>query len=300
MTLAGVKARHPWIDPRSMRVIGYNPLEGEQNWKASNLSLGQAVHAVVKHIQLNPPEVFEFTDQALQSIQKNPRPKGSGSSSGTHPRTPPRKTTGAPPPSYDVFASNTPPRSPPSSGIPNVPPAPPLSLPALPRSFPELDDMTREELDTLLEDELEFLSFVNQLDVSKQIRDMENVALEKTIRIAEDNLSNESQLQDLLGEVKGLQASLKEKVDEFTKLEQEQNKVIQPPDIHSTIKALQKAKKESYETSEAFGEDWVEDNNDVSVDAFCKKFIEQRKIHHTRAAKLEVLKNNPISQSASF
>jgi ESCRT-I complex subunit VPS37 len=276
MTLAGVTARHPWVDAR-MRVVGYNPLESEASWKASNLTLGQAVHAVVKHIQLNPPEILEFTDSALESIQTKKATK----------RTPPRK--GAPP-SYDVVA-NSPTTSPPSSFGPNVPPAPPISLPAIPRSFPELDSLSRAELDGLMEDEFEFLSFVHKLETSGKLREIENNTLESNATLAEENLANESQLQDLLGEVKGFQETLRKKVEDFSKLESEQNALIAPPDKTLTIKALTKANKMSYDESEAFGEDWVEENN-VSVEAFCKSFIARRKVHHTRAAKLEILKSS--------
>ena len=45
-----------------------------------------------------------------------------------------------------------------------------------------------------------------------------------------------------------------------------------------------------------FGDEWVDDIDKHStlsnVDEFCKQFIQQRMIHHTRAAKLEVLQNN--------
>mmetsp|Transcript_17996 Transcript_17996/g.27863 ORF Transcript_17996/g.27863 Transcript_17996/m.27863 type:complete len:385 (+) Transcript_17996:49-1203(+) len=284
MTLAGVNARHPWIDSR-MRVIGYNPLESEASWKASNLTLGQAVHAVVKHIQLNPPEILEFTDSALGSIQANKKRPGA--------KSPPRNrrtTSQQAPPSYDVVA-NSPTTSPPSSSAPNVPPAPPISLPAIPRSFPELDALSRQELDELISDELEFLSFVHKLDISAKLRKVEDGILESNATLAEDNLANEAKLQDLLGEVKGLQETLRQKVENFSKLEAEQNALITPPDTALTMRALAKAKKQSYDDSEAFGEDWVEENN-VSVDAFCKSFIERRKIHHMRAAKLEVLQNS--------
>jgi hypothetical protein len=73
-------------------------------------------------------------------------------------------------------------------------------------------------------------------------------------------------------------------------LEARQNAICAPPDKATTLRKLNKAKKEAFEESENLAEGWVEDGG-MNVDDFCKQFLEKRKIHHLRAAKIEILKN---------
>jgi len=90
MTLAGVKARHPWLDSFDKRITGYEPLQSESSWKMSGLLLGKAVTAVVQHMQLNPPQILEITDKGLAAIQPNGGAASSGRPSSSNSRTPPR------------------------------------------------------------------------------------------------------------------------------------------------------------------------------------------------------------------
>ena len=96
-------------------------------------------------------------------------------------------------------------------------------------------------------------------------------------------------------EVKEQHSMLKSKLGQFSKLEEQQNAICAPPDTKSTLKKLQKAKKEAFDESEDLAEDWVE-NGGFSVDDFCKMFLEQRKVHHTRAAKIEILRNSQLNE----
>jgi len=291
MALVGVKVDHISIvntsaskkaTGSSMRV-SYGPVRSEQAWFDSKLLLGAAVHDVVKHFQLNPPTVLEITDKGLRSIQS----KASGSRSPT--RTPPRSgnsihsyTNGSrndAPPSYNVVAES------------ESTPAPEIPMPRIPTKYDEVDNLTREELDELLNDDLEFKAFVHRLKVYNEIFTVGSSRLDENVELAKENLERETDWKTLQSEVKDLHDTLKSKLDHFSKLEDQQNAICAPPDTKSTIKKLQKAKKEAFEESEELAEDWVE-NGDGSVDDFCKRFLEQRKIHHTRAAKIEILRNS--------
>lgn len=181
MTLAGVRVRHPWVDGsnnKTMRVTGYGPIQSEQTWKDSGLLLGEAVHAVVKHLQMNPPQILEITDKGLQSIQsrngsvgntrdgtkvKSPPPSGNGMNmNGSRGRSLAgsnhSSNNDAPPPGYhDHFVAE------PSRPAPEVP------MPPIPSSYPEVKDLPRAALDELMEDELEFLALVHKLKIFDQI-----------------------------------------------------------------------------------------------------------------------------------
>ena len=286
MSLAGVRARHDWVEPRSMRIIGYDPILSEQKWKRSGLSLGQAVHEVVKHLQLNPPEILEITDAGLQAIQPSNsrfRASESGQSVTTTSNSSSQRASSEPP-SYDATLQH-------AKRVPQLPPPPEVPFPPIPRDFDSvLADKTKEELEALLSDELEFLSLVHNLDIFVEINKIARSKTDETHHLAHDNLSNQDRVKSLCEEVERLQKILKEKVERFQALEQQQNSLCAPPDIKSIIRKLKEANKEAFDSSEAFAEGWVDDGA-PNVDQFMNEFVERRKLHHERAGKMQILMN---------
>jgi len=283
MTLAGVKVRHPWIINTSsaMRITGYGPIQSESAWKDSNLLLGAAVHNVVKHFQLHPPQLLEITDKGLQSIQSNKRTGGNMSPT----RTPPRSGNSIStfddvhddaPPSYNIVAEST--------------PAPEVPMPRVQLKYPETENLSREKLDELLCDDLELKAFVHRLKVFDQIFTIGSSRLDENVVLAKENLRQETEWKTLQSEVKDLHGTLRTKLDDYSKLEDKQNVICAPPDTKTTLRKLHKAKKEAFDESERLAEEWVDDGG--GVDDFCKRFLERRKIHHMRAAKMEILQNN--------
>lgn len=284
MSLAGVRVRHPWISDRHSRVTGYDPIQSENVWVSSGITLGEAVHAVVKHLQLNPPEILEIMDKGLLAIQtKKQQPSSSKQKASQLKNGNPRNERSAradAPPSYNVFA--------------NLPEAPDIPMPAIPKSYPVLDDLSREELDRLMEDELEFLSLVHKVEAFHQIQSIRNEKLDDNVTLAKANLENESQLKAAQEEVGKLQKTLKEKVSSFQQLESKQNALCAPPDTQSVIRQLNKASQQAMDDSEALAEDWVENGGDVAK--FFKDFIAQRKVYHVREAKMERLQRQNIKE----
>jgi hypothetical protein len=286
MTLAGVKVRHPWVDSNNrMRITGYDPIQSEKAWKESNIKLGDAVHAVVKHLQLHPPQIVEITDKGLQSIQS----KQNTTTNRSRITSPPQSLNGIngsrnaaqddAPPSYNIVAESN--------------PAPEVAMPTIPTKFFELDDLSRQELDELMDHELEFMSFVYKLPSYDKLFTIGSRRLNENSQLALDNLSHESKLKDLQEDVKRLHQVLQTKFDAFSKLEARQNAICAPPDRTETLRKLNKAKKEAFDESERLAEAWVEGNDSGTVDDFCKKFLDSRKIHHMRAAKMEILMHMP-------
>jgi ESCRT-I complex subunit VPS37 len=284
MTLAGVKVRHPWVDSNNrMRITGYDPIQSEKAWKESNVKLGDAVHAVVKHLQLNPPQILEITDKGLQSIQTN---KNATTNRGRI-RSPPRSLNGIngsrrtaqddAPPSYNIVAEST--------------PAPDVPLPTIPTKYCEVDGLSRQELDDLMDHEMEFMSLIYKLPVYDKLFTIGSKRLNENGELAMNNLGHESKLKELQEDVKRLHQTLQSKLDIFSKLEVRQNAICAPPDRMETLRKMMKAKKEAFDESESMAEAWVEDDGSGTVDDFCKDFLDSRKVHHMRAAKMEILKN---------
>ncbi len=69
MTLVGIQASHAWLDPTSMKVIGYGPISSTTEFNSSKLLLSQVVNAVVQHFQLNPPGELRIIDESLKKMQ---------------------------------------------------------------------------------------------------------------------------------------------------------------------------------------------------------------------------------------
>ena len=291
LSLAGVKARHAWLDS-GMRVVGYPPVQSESNWNQASLLLGKAVHAAVQEFQVHPPEILQIVDANLQSIQSKHAHSSSltsSQSSASESKPSGRNTSNqddAPPDYFSTLLNNTN-----SSSIPAV------DMPSLPSNFPELQTMDRDELDELLNDELAFQAFCHKLRFCRELQTIGTSVIDENAEMAHLHLQDESVLQDLQGTCQTRQKELQQKVAAFQKLEKEQDKLCRPPDRRKMIRELQKAKKEAFEKSEDMAEEWLEleDARD-GVDAFVKDFVEVRKLHHLRAAKLELLEMNPVAK----
>ena len=272
MTMAGVRARHPWLDSR-MRITGYPPISSDEKWKASHMLLGQAVHEVVKHLQLESPEVLEITDAGLQSIQQNSHKQRSGN--GTSNGSTNSRSTSAHVVQRGAARADAPPEY--STVL--------LDMPDIPRQFAELDGLSREELDALLEDELEFTAFINQLPTFQSIQSTANDILDENAVMAKANLEKEDKVKSLYKDVTDLKNQMESKLKLFQTLEREQDALCAPPDTKDVLRQLARGKKESFQESERLAEEWVQDGTDV--DKFTDEFVQKRLVHHLRAAKME-------------
>jgi ESCRT-I complex subunit VPS37 len=257
-----------------MRITGFDAIQSDEAWKNCRMTLGQVVHEVVKHLQLNPPNVMEITDAGLQAIQTSnskhhpSHQRGNSSSTGTY--TSSRTTSG----SDNNYNDDAPPDY---STV--------LSMPEVPSQFEELDKLSREDLEELLEDELEFMTLVNKLPVFQKIQSTADKVLEENVTMAKANLEQEETIQTLHKEVTELKSQLETKIDKFRKLEGKQDSICAPPDTRDVLRQLNRAKKEALEESEQLAAKWVEDGG--NVEAFVKSFMKKQTVHHLRAAKME-------------
>jgi ESCRT-I complex subunit VPS37 len=295
MTLAGVTARHPWLD-RQMRVIGYPAITSDQAWKDSRLLLGTAVKEVIQHLQIAPPEIVQIIDEALKVIQK-PKPAAASSTlqdrqphkqQQQHRRYSPLPSSTDAPPDYETVLNDV----------------PSMEMPSIPMYFDELDERDLPQLNQLLNDQVLFYDFCNKLSVTKMIQKISTSVIVDNAAMARENLNRRHELQLLYGEVAELQQKVQQKVTAFRGLEKRQDALCAPPDPMVVLKQLAKAKKEAFDESEQIAEDWLEQmttsttttdgtgtsQSGQSVDAFVKSFMEKRKVHHLRAAKMEVLR----------
>jgi hypothetical protein len=264
-----------------MRVIGYAAIQSDANWKHSRLLLGTAVHDVVQHLQLNPPTILEMTDAGLAKLQQtmstNATTKTSTATATATAAVRNQQQQQQQPPDYDsVLNSMTPPK--------------PVDMPSIPMQFPEaLDTLTREELQKLLSDELEFLTLAHNLPIYQELQLQRDSLLEENAKKAMSLLEREQDYTMLHGDVKDLQDSFKVKLMEFEKLQRIQDDLLQPPDPKLLKRDLNQARRQAMEDSEAYAMAWVDDGSHVTE--FCKQFVEKRNLMHLRAAKMERLEH---------
>ena len=290
MTLAGVEARHAWIDSRNMRITGYDPIQTSDAWIDANLLLGVAVHTVIQHLQLNPPTILRFVDPGLIAIQTK---KSATAANATSP--PP------PPPAYHDSMVK------PIITTQHHRRMPTIDWPIIPAHFSELDSLSRERLEELIQNELEFRTFTNQLDIMQQYSVIQQQQLSKNVSIAKANLQYENQIEQLHATITKLQEELRSKVQAFQALEQQQDQILQPPAVSTIVRDLTRAKKEAYVQSEQIAEQWLEslttepssslEQNNTSIATFMESFMAVRKLQHVRAAKLELVTTTRSSSS---
>lgn len=280
MTLAGVEARHAWLDGR-MRVTGYPPMQSTEAWLEAHVLLGVAVHNIIQHLQLNPPTIVRFVDAGLVAIQTKPAASATKTtaSNGIHVRTSNASQShynDPPPPAYNDYIMNN--------------DAPEIDLPTIPHSFPEVDSCSRDRLEELMRDDLEFRAFCNRLPITLQYCEMERTVLTENVTTAKKLLQSETELKELHSAVTALHEELQGKINVFQVLEKKQDMIGKPPDVSKVCRDLVKAKKEAFERSERIADTWLEsDVCSATTDSFVEEFLVERKVHHTRGAKLEIL-----------
>jgi hypothetical protein len=298
MTLAGVEAKHAWLDSR-MRVVGYAPLTDMTQWKQSKITLGAAVLAVVQYLQIHPPHIVRFVDPGLVAIQSKKQPPPQQQTqplssnilskfSNVRRATVNNNNSHPPPPAYESMQTSA------AAAATIEPKIPDIEFPTIPKSFPELDGLARERLERLLADELELRAFCNRsLNFSSQLQTIQNRQLDENASTAQTHLEQyQNPLQTLNGQVRKLITELESHIQSFRELERQQDALCQPPPYSRVRKQLAKAKKEAFEESELIAELWLSQSPGTateSLEDFLKQFFEKRNVHHVRAAKLEIL-----------
>mmetsp|Transcript_35287 Transcript_35287/g.80659 ORF Transcript_35287/g.80659 Transcript_35287/m.80659 type:complete len:388 (-) Transcript_35287:295-1458(-) len=308
MHMHGVRASHLWLDIR-MKVIGYSPVSSDQAWRNANLKLGDAVYAVIHHFQLTPPSIQEITDQNLRKLQQTLSPSRDIRDNNHTTQARP------PPPSYEssqqsAFVVNGRVHAG-SNGdsvqaqeynleqFERVNRRPDCSvsdaevnslIPPIPSSFPELDDMAMSELQKIVEDPVALKSYVQNRTRVDTVRELKESIEKSNVDAATANLEKQDKVNLLCDEVEGLRKQLGEKVERYQELDRERNALTQPPDVDDAIRRLNVAKKNADNESEEIGDDWVESRGS-DVSDFVRKFMESRLVYHTRAAKIERLRN---------
>jgi ESCRT-I complex subunit VPS37 len=280
MTLHGIIASHSWLDIR-MKVIGYKPISSDKSWHSSKLKLGDAVYAVIHHLQLHPPSVSQIVDDNLARLQRT--------------LTGAQQTTKSSPHTAAATATTTSHNNAHTQRIDKKESACKVDedelnslIPRVPSSFPQIDDMSLSELNDLVNNKAALDTFIDSISEVNTLRELKESIETSNVDTAKSNLALEDKLESISSEVDTLKHDLKSNIERYRELEARRIAMTRPPDIQDVRRQLTSAKKAAYIESEEFADDWVESGgNDVS--GFVKQFMDVRVLYHTRAAKAERL-----------
>lgn len=278
------------------------------------MKLGDAVYAVIQHLQVNPPSITEITDANLERLQ--------ASLNGSIDRQPPGGVT-----NNGVYTNNSNQYAPPASASEVQRPNDSMQLrnghsrrsamvpmqndsikpkkdfeveddevngliPPLPSSFPEFDDMPLSELKRIVDIKSFLDLFVEGTSGLSTLRELKESIEASNVDAAKANLAHEASTEGLSSEVETLTQELKLKLERYRTLDDQRLALTQPPKVQDAIAELTKVKRDAYRKSEEFAERWLEGSGE-DVSEFVKKFIDLRQLYHVRAAKAERLEIEP-------
>jgi hypothetical protein len=270
-TLVGIEAKeHPWLEPNTYRVIGYDPIQSLTSWTNSGLKLGAAVDQVIGHFQKNPPIITRFKDKKLEKM--NPSLIHTSIS-----------TTGAV--VHDVQDWEL------KAAMDKY------EFPPVPSNFPEFDNLSKFEMESLLQDPNKLTTFLLQHNNYVQyMQSIKNSLLESNYKTASQNLDHTQRYSTLHQEVKTLQTCLADKVEKLNELHEETlllaSKGGERDDgVKNDILAdLKKSCHATCEESNALLDKFT--SGKVDTQEFMTNYFEMRMLYHVRMAKMERLRNS--------
>jgi len=159
------------------------------------------------------------------------------------------------------------------------------ALPALPSSFPELDQLTSVQLQRLLVDEVALEAHLSKVESIKQMQTVVDQVRQDNVENARRNLSKEADLCSAMEEAEAQQSALKVLVLEHKeKLEAVRKKHETP--ISDILKELKATKNELDSNSEELGASFVEGK--IELGNFLQDFLEKRSKYHELSAKMKI------------
>ncbi|KOC67719.1 Vacuolar protein sorting-associated protein 37A [Habropoda laboriosa] len=153
--------------------------------------------------------------------------------------------------------------------------------------FPDLNNLTTEELKLLSEDEDRLDEFLNKHSELKDINTTIDGTIDWVQKTAEANVAKEPELRELQSNVVNkvqTVAALKARYDQLIQRYNKLSEVFTPDHIKE---CLRKAADESHEESERIAEDFL--NRKIDVERFLSTYIECRKLGQARRTKEEKL-----------
>jgi len=164
-------------------------------------------------------------------------------------------------------------------------------IPAIPSSFPALDDKITEELTELLANEDLYREFFDSLDGVKNMHQLRDELRDGNEELAKKNIARETEIDDLRKLLLAKQQEIKQQQQELEQKVQRQQQIMQQFSPASLIQKLGEAASLADNESEQTASSFL-NGDQIDHKEFVKKFMEQRKVYHLRSAKRESFSMN--------
>lgn len=166
------------------------------------------------------------------------------------------------------------------------------SVPVVPDSFPELNTMSTEELESLMDSETAQVQYFEGRDDIKRLQEDRKKIVERNEELATTNLSLKPQLEEKQQELIELYAELDGKRNELSDLQQQRQALADHYAPHNILTRLKIAAADIEEESEGIAENFL--NGDIPIDEFLKTYIPKKTLCHSRRAKEEKMERMGI------
>ncbi|KAF3420290.1 hypothetical protein E2986_10269 [Frieseomelitta varia] len=154
-------------------------------------------------------------------------------------------------------------------------------------AFPELNNLTNEELKWLSEDDDRLDEFLDKHSNLKDINAAIDDAIDWVQKTAEANVAKEPELRELQSDVANKVQTVTALKARYDQLIQRYNKLSEAFTPDHIKECLKRAADESHEESERIAEDFL--NRKIDVERFLSSYIECRKLGQARRTKEEKL-----------
>ncbi|XP_022798149.1 vacuolar protein sorting-associated protein 37A-like isoform X3 [Stylophora pistillata] len=275
--------RHPWVNDQ-MIVVGCPGI----NSFYMHSNLGRVITEVLKEFSDHPPQFLgPLTSQ----------PQFPASSSGYQPSS---QYTFPSFPGFQYAPQSTAPSSTPSMSslnspvtqtTPSRPPVPPR--PTQPNrvtnSIPELDGLSLEELKDLADKPEVMDTFLIKLESIKKLEADKEEVMKKNEEIARFNLSLQSKLEGTKHELLKKCERVSELKGEFANNSQKQKELSEVFSLVQIRTRMEIAAAQAEEESDVIADEFLSKN--MTPEEFMQKFLEKRKLCHSRRAKEEKIRH---------
>eukprot|EP01135_Chromosphaera_perkinsii_P011628 Nk52_evm11s2462 gene=Nk52_evmTU11s2462 len=276
--------RQRWVDTQ-MYVVGHEKI---RNWNP-HISLGKMVSEILRDFIDHPPQLIGPSERSSMHGTGSDR----SSRASLHNYGLPHSNSMPIPPAYGSNGSlgtqEMPARSPRTSSS-NMEAPTVIEPPEVPKSFPELEVLSFDELNELLNSEEEFSNFFRKGEIVKNLGNVKDELQANNMELARKNLEREQELNAskslLLEKNTELQALLSALMEKHQNQQSLSN-------MHTPARVVDNLKisvQEKDEESEDLASRLMD--GDIEVDEFVKQFIGLRKLYHLRQSKLEKIQRS--------
>ena len=271
---------HPWLSTDGYcRVVGH---AGLNSWGTGS-NLGRVVHEIVAEFCKRPP--LRAGAQASRRGGASTAQQTNGSQQPSYPTPSSRSSSSGsrdPPPSYEGKQER--------SVVESV--GSDTQFSQLPKSYPEVEKLSEEELAKLLDDDIMFSDFCSGISAVSDIEKILDAQLEKNNDVAKRSLEKEEELSALKDEIKSLRDVLTEKEAGYEQLLNRQRVLLQRSSPAQLILRVEESCDEIEMESEELADEFLKEDYDGSSKNWIKEFMRIRKVLHRRKAIVQSYKTS--------